>query len=244
MAINPVLMIRPFVVRELKWESAETYTLVLSPVDETDAIQFAPGQWVYLYLHNPDGSVWAKAAYSIASAPSDGNRLEIGIKIKGDFTKRASNLMPGDRVDLQGPFGVFVLPPGEGPMVIFAAGIGITPFRSMLRQLNADGKERKVTLFYSNRTVEDAPYLEEFLEFAKRKDWFKPVFNLTQDAPDVGTWEFGRLGPDMINRHLPEDTKDTMYLMCGPKAFMDMIKQALADKGIDVKKRLKQELFG
>jgi ferredoxin-NADP reductase len=174
----------------------------------------------------------------------DGTRYEIGIKIKGDFTKRASNLMPGDRVGVQGPFGVFVLPPGEGAIVIFAAGIGITPFRSMLRQLDADGAERHVTLFYSNRTVEDAPYLEEFLELSKRRAWFKPVFNLTQDKPEVGQWELGRLDPAMIGRYLPEDLKDTTYLMCGPKAFMDMIKQALSDKGIDVKKRLKQELFG
>jgi ferredoxin-NADP reductase len=244
MALNPVLVIRPFVVRELKWESAETYTLVISPVDETDAIRFVPGQWVYLYLYNSDGSVWAKAAYSIASAPVDGSSLELGIKIKGDFTKRASNLMPGDRIGIQGPFGLFVLPPGEGPMVFFAAGVGITPFRSMLRQLVADGAQREVAFYYSNRTVEDAPYLEEFLELAKRHAWFKPVFNLTQDKPSVGTWELGRLDGDMISRHLPSDTKDISYLMCGPKGFMDMIKQTLADKGIDVKKRLKQELFG
>lgn len=244
MPLNPVLVIRPYRVQELKWETADSFTMDIVPVDESDAVTFAPGQWVYLHLLNPDGTTWARAAYSIANAPSDGMPLELGIKLKGDFTRRASKLMPEDRVAVQGPFGVFTLPKQEGPLVVFAAGIGITPFRSMLRELIAQKAERPVVLFYSNKTVEDAPYLEELLEMQKRAPWFTPVFNLTQAAPEQGTWERGRLDTDMIGRYLPNDTPETTYLMCGPVGFMDTIKQALSSRGIDVKKRLKQELFG
>lgn len=244
MAINPVLVIRPFRVQELKWETADSYTVDIMPVDPSDAISFVPGQWVYLHLLNQDGTTWARAAYSVANAPSDGMPLELGIKLKGDFTRRASKLMPEDRVSVQGPFGVFVLPKNEGPLVIFAAGIGITPFRSMLRELISQKQERNVVLFYSNKSVEDAPYLEELLDLQKQYSWFKPVFNLTQAVPEQGTWEKGRLDAGMIEKYLPSDTPETTYMMCGPVGFMDTIKQTLTAKGIDVKKRLKQELFG
>ncbi len=244
MALNPVLVIRPYRVHELKWETADSFTVALMPVDESDSVSFIPGQWVYLHLLNPDGTTWARAAYSLANAPADGMPLELGIKLKGDFTRRASRLMPEDRVAVQGPFGVFTLKQETGPLVIFAAGIGITPFRSMLRELNARRAERPVILFYSNKAVEDAPYLEELLDLQAHAPWFKPVFNLTQTAPEQGLWETGRLSPEMIDKYLPADTQETSYLMCGPTGFMDMIKQTLAARGIDVKKRLKQELFG
>jgi NAD(P)H-flavin reductase len=50
MAINPVLIVRRFRIQEVKWETAETYTLVLAPEDANDMPVFKPGQWVYLHV--------------------------------------------------------------------------------------------------------------------------------------------------------------------------------------------------
>ncbi|MCK9361260.1 FAD-binding oxidoreductase [Patescibacteria group bacterium] len=244
MAENPVLKIRPFRVAELTWETADTYTLHLEPQDPADMITFKAGQWVYLHLMNGDGTVWARAAYSIASAPEEsGVRVRLGIKLAGDFTKKASKLMPDDVVGIQGPFGVFVLPPGEGPIAIFAAGIGITPFRSMIRSLEATGQTRGVVLFYTNKTVEDTAYLEEFDALAKRAPWFKPVFTLTQDRPSIWPGESGRINGEMLDRHIPNLDGYT-FMTCGPKSFMEAIKFMLEERGVDTRARLKQELFG
>jgi ferredoxin-NADP reductase len=244
MAINPVLLVRRFRVQEVKWETAETYTLVLAPEDPTDMVGFKPGQWVYLYQYNQDGSVWAKAAYSISLAPEECSKhLEMGIKLHGDFTKRASKLMPDDLVGIQGPFGVFVLPQGENPLVMFAGGIGVTPLRSMLRSLVATGASRPVTLFYSNKYPEESPYLEEFLALAEKMPWFRFIPILTQQAPSDWKGERGRLDMAMLARHSVIDPSFT-YLMCGPKPFMESIKAFLKEAGIDTKKQLKEELFG
>lgn len=244
MAINPVLIVRRFRIQEVKWETAETYTLVLAPEDANDMPAFKPGQWVYLHLFNEDGTMWAKAAYSISLAPEEcSQRLELGIKLHGDFTKRASKLMPDDLVGVQGPFGVFVLPPGDSPLVMFAGGIGVTPLRSMLRSLIASGTTRPVTLFYSNKYVEESPYLEEFLAFAEKAPWFRFIPILTQQAPSDWKGERGRLDLAMLQRHAVIDPGFT-YLMCGPKPFMESIKGFLKEAGIDTKKQLKEELFG
>ncbi|MCE9585817.1 FAD-dependent oxidoreductase [Candidatus Uhrbacteria bacterium] len=244
MALNPVLVVRRFRVQEIKWETAETYTLVLAPEDATDMVAFKPGQWVYLHLFNQDGTPWAKAAYSIALAPEEcSQRIELGIKLHGDFTKRASKLMPDDVVGVQGPFGVFVLPPGESPLVMFAGGIGVTPLRSMIRSLVKSGGSRSVTLFYSNKYVEESPYLEEFMALAESASWFRFIPTLTQQAPTDWKGERSRIDLAMLQKHAVIDM-NTTYLMCGPRPFMESIRGFLKEAGIDVKKQLKEELFG
>lgn len=244
MAINPVLVIRRFRVQEVKWETAEIFTLVLAPEDATDMPVFKPGQWVYLHLFNQDGTPWAKAAYSIALVPEEcSGRVELGIKLHGDFTKRVSKLMPDDAVAIQGPFGVFVLPPGESPLVMFAGGIGITPLRSMIRSLASAGGSRPVTLFYSNKYAEESAYLEEFMALAAEAPWFRFIPILTQQAPTDWKGERGRLDLAMLERYSVIDSNAT-YLMCGPKPFMESVRGFLQEAGVDTKKQLKEELFG
>jgi ferredoxin-NADP reductase len=244
MSENPVLKLRPFRVMEIVWETAETFTLELEPQDPADMVSFKPGQWVYLHLIESDGTPWARAAYSVASAPEESKeRLKLGIKLEGDFTKRASKLMPDDVVSIQGPFGVFVTPPGGGPLVMFAAGIGITPLRCMIRSLELQGVSRPVTLFYTNKTIEDAAYFEDLDALAKRAKWFRPVFTLTRGTPNDWPGESGRIDGAMFDRYVASHD-DASFLMCGPKEFMDGVRQVLEERGVDTRKRLKQELFG
>jgi ferredoxin-NADP reductase len=241
---NPVLKIRPFRVNELVWETVNTFTLVLKPVDAADMITFKPGQWVYLHLSNPDGSPWARAAYSIASAPEEsGDAIKLGIKVHGDFTKKAAQLMPDDVIGIQGPFGVYVLPENDAPLVMFAGGIGVTPLLCMIRSLVSRGIERPVTLFYSNALVEEIAYFEELDSLAKRAPWFKPVFILTRGAPNPWPGESRRLDGAMLDAHVP-NLDGAQFLMCGPKEFMDSVKLMLEERGVDTRSRLKQELFG
>ena len=244
MSENPVLKMRPFRVTEIVWETAEIFSLEIEPQDSADMIEFQAGQWVYLHLLEKDGTPWARAAYSIASAPEESSkRLKLGIKLEGDFTKRASKLMPDDAVSIQGPFGVFVTPSGDEPLVMFAAGIGITPLRSMIRQLAKSKEQRAVTLFYSNKTIEDAAYFEDLDALAERADWFTSVCTLTRGAPSDWPGETGRIDGAMLDRHV-SSLKNAVFFMCGPKAFMDGIRRMLAERGIDTRNRLKQELFG
>ena len=241
---NPVLKIRPFRVNEIVWETATTFTLLLAPVDPADMIAFKPGQWVYLHLSNADGTPWARAAYSIASAPEESAKvIKLGIKVHGDFTKKAAQLMPDDVIGIQGPFGVYVLPEGDTHLVMFAGGIGITPLLCMIRSLALQGKTRPVTLFYSNAVVEDVAYFEELDSLAKRAPWFKPVFILTRGAPNPWPGESRRLDGAMLDRYVPQ-LDDATFFMCGPKSFMDSVKLMLEERGVDTRTRLKQELFG
>lgn len=245
MPVHDALAIRRYTVQEITWESASVYTLRLVPETSEDRISFLAGQWVYWHLLNQDGTSWGRAAFSIATAPSEYDEsFQLGVKTQGDFTKKGGQLQPGDVIGIQGPFGVFTLPKQAEHLVFFAGGIGITPFRSMIRELYRSGSLTPVTLFYSNRYIEDAVYLEEFEDLAKMWPSFTFVPTLTgEDNPSIWKREVGRISLSMIQNYVP-DLQKPVYLMCGPNPFMESLKELLEKAGVDVKAKLKKELFG
>lgn len=244
MSVPTVLQVNRYVVEELVWESASVFTLKLS-AEQGSPLSFQAGQWVYLHLLNQDGSSWGRAAFSLASAPSESkDRLQLAVKIEKDFTKKAGQLQPGDTVGIQGPFGVFVVPETAPKMVMFAGGIGIAPFRSMIREILARQLPIEMVLFYSNSFVEDAVFFEEIDDFERATPKFKAICTLTGGDVSVD-WkrETGRFSQAMFEKYC-QDEPGTVYLMCGPEAFMEQVKEVLTAKGVDVKTRLKKELFG
>lgn len=243
---HPALLIRRFDVEEIKWETVSVYTLVLRPAVGEEMPTFIAGQWMYLHILDAKGNSKGRAAFSVASAPEESKQvMEFAIKIQGGFTQALSRYQPGDVVGVQGPFGVFTLHEGVTPLVMFAGGIGITPFRSMIRSLVAQKKTSEVYLFYSNKSIEETAYFDEVHRLAQAHAWFHPIFNFTVDLPPQ--WEasgrVGRLTMDDIVAHY-SDFSHGEFLMCGPDGFMDAIQGMLEGQGVTDKKRLRRESFG
>ncbi len=68
----------------------------------------------------------------------------------------------GTGVQIDGPFGNFTLRNNESrPAVLLAGGIGITPFRSIVRRAAHENLGHRILLFYANGRPEDAPFLDE-----------------------------------------------------------------------------------
>lgn len=221
----------------------DQFELSLAPDDGQAMFDFIPGQWVMIELPDPAGGKAWKSAYSISNAPHEAkDAFEIAVKIDGDFTKRLEKLSIGERVVVQGPYGVFTLKPGEAPLVIFAGGVGFTPFRSMIRSLVAVKDPRPVILFYSNRVQAEIAYAHEFRELAATHPLFKPVFILTREAPQDWDGETRRLDRDMFLSYVPHP-QQAEYLMCGSRSFMEAVQKLLQEEGVDTKTRLRKELF-
>jgi len=243
MTENPFQKIRRFRVLENRSESPRIFTLTLVPESPEDIFDYDPGQWVFLHLHNEDGSTW-KAPFSIATAPQDAMEgLEFTIKIYKDFTMRASQLPVGETVGIQGPFGVFTPGEEESSFVFFASGIGITPFVSMIRSFKFREQRPRVTLFYSVRELENFLLRQEFEQLAQEWPEFKLVFIMTGEAPEGWSGERGRLDAGMFDRHAP-DLGDAVCLACGKPEFVTAVRGMLEAKGFDVKTRFRTEMFG
>ena len=112
--------------------------------------------------------------FSIASAPGEPD-LMIATRMRDTAFKRVLKTMPlGTEVRIVGPFGSLILHQNaDRPAVFLAGGIGITPFRSMLRQAAEQKLPHHIFLFYSNRRPEDAAFLEELEELEKENSNYK-----------------------------------------------------------------------
>lgn len=240
----PLFPVRTFRIVERRMDAAQTFSLVLAPADGEPLAPFKAGQFVMLHLFNPDKSVWAKAAYSYATAPVESTEtIELGIKIHGDFTTRASQLVVGDEVGIQAPYGAFILKEDLPRIVFFAAGVGVTPLRSMIREVLLTKKDIELVLFYSDKTRADMAYEAEFRELASQYSNFHFIPTLTRENPESWNDETGRIDKAMVERHL-SDWSVGRYCMCGPDEFMDGMKAMLEAEGIDTKTKLQRESFG
>ncbi len=148
---------RIYVVRGNTRQNHDTVTLSLSFPDDRIPT-YIPGQFITIYfpeLGTPEGK-----AYSISSAPHE-KRLNITIKAIGEFSNRLCAMQPGSRVLASLPYGFFCSENEDTDLVMIAAGIGITPFRSLITHACLYTPNRKLSLFYSVRTRNDCIFMDE-----------------------------------------------------------------------------------
>jgi ferredoxin-NADP reductase len=96
----------------------------------------------------------------------------------------------------------------EKPAAFLAGGIGITPFRSIIRQAGHDKSPHHLYLFYSNRRPEDAAFLDLLSEAANRNPNFHLIATMTEMDKSHREWkgETGYINKVMLTKHLPNLT--------------------------------------
>ncbi len=208
--------------------------------------EFAPGQAVDVALSDPaaPGSYGMKHTFSLASAPREAD-LTIATRMRDSAFKRVlSTLEPGARARIDGPFGSFALDPGR-PAILIAGGIGITPFRSMLRDLPAEAEGAPIVLFYSNPRPRDVAFLEELDVLAAASRRFKLVATMTKVRNSSVTWggESGRITRALLERH-GGSFESPIYYVVGPPAMVEGICATLASMGIRRSEVRREEFFG
>ncbi len=243
MPLPSVLRVRTAQVTRVQHVTPELFTLTCAlPAEE--AFTFLAGQWVYLHLLDANGESLARGAFSIASAPAEGGaELAFGIKIYGRLTQTFSALRPGDRIGIQGPFGVFTLPKEPAPLVFLAGGIGVTPFRSLIREALERNDGGPIALVWISKAWDDLLYHQECLAWeAAAGGRFRYHPSLTRDPhPDWTGWR-GRLEPWMLDA-LAVDWANAHAYVCGPPLFMERAKALLEDRGVSGRPRLHEERF-
>ena len=126
---------------------------------------FTAGQFAELSVPNPEvdaASQPERLAFSMASSPEE-TELMFATRIRGGAFKQAlRNMALGSEIQLEGPYGNFILhDDATRPAVFLAGGIGITPVRSILVHAAKAKLPNQLVLFYSNRKPEDAAFLDE-----------------------------------------------------------------------------------
>jgi ferredoxin-NADP reductase len=207
-------------VLKAKSEIAEDiFSLKMVPEDGEE-IPYAPGQFMLLTLESG-----VKRAYSIASAPREGE-LEFAIKnVGGEFTSNLPALKEGDKINVEGPLGPLAYDTC-GEYVLIAGGVGITPMLSILRDRDGKSECAHATLFYSARNKAGLAYFEELVEIDSRNSNLKSVFTLTRENPEGWEYETGHVDGGMLKKYLSDFPKKR-YFVCGPMRMVDSFREIL-----------------
>ena len=158
--------------------------------------------------------------FSLASSPTEEN-LRLGVRFyeNGSSFKKALYSIDGRTNMLAGQIaGDFTLPRDPKQKLVFiAGGIGITPFRSMLKYLLDTGQRRDIVLFYVNRTANEIAY-KDILSEAQTKLGIKVFYTLTNTKAIPRNWPglSGRINEQMILRAVPDYDERTFYLSGPP----------------------------
>lgn len=160
--------------------------------------------------------------FTIASAPSEGE-FHISTRVGPSVFKQALNaLQPGDTIEAHGIEGDFTWEETGEPVVLVAAGIGVTPFRSILLERSHPGKPLNATLLHYNR--DDAiPFKDEFTALQATHPELTIKYIIGQSVT-----------ADSILENAPVAQTQLTYLS-GPEPMVDAIGDELKKRGVNLK---------
>ena len=213
---------------------------------EGQSFPFTPGQYNTVTIPNPlyqdeEGNT---RQFSIASSPRDPFIL-IATRMRASAFKRTLAEVPlGTRVNFRGPLGKFTLPEDAAhPIVLIAGGIGITPFRSMIKHATEQRLPHRLTLIYSNRTPQEAPFLDELRGWERENPSFRfiPTITRPEAAPAGWTGRTGYVDAAFLRETL-EGLEQYVFYAAGPPRMVDGVKQALVQAGV-AEDRMRTEEF-
>lgn len=222
--VRPRLLLRhPFQVMTVASEVPHVWTLTLR-AHEQRPFQFAPGQFQFLRLHGTEFPA-EEHPFSIASSPTRSGSITVTIKESGDFTAGIGRVRPGSRATVHGPFGRFshTLHPDERRLVFVAAGVGITPFMSMLRYMRDRREWRSVLLVYASRSPADVIFGDELRAIEAGGVPELKVIHVLSNAPASWVGETGRLDADRLARLCRGVEGKAFYLCCPPPMTASLI---------------------
>lgn len=180
-------------------------------------LAFAPGQYMEWTLGHEDPDNRGNRRYfTLASAPTEPD-LRLGVRFSdpsSSFKQAMLSMDHDSEIVASQVAGDFVLPYDTDQKCIFiAGGIGVTPFRSMIKYLLDTHQRRNIVLFYANHTVKDIVYKDVF-DLAEKVLGIRTIYNVSDPAgmPDGWVGFLGHITPEMIRKYAPWYREATFYI--------------------------------
>jgi ferredoxin-NADP reductase/MOSC domain-containing protein YiiM len=237
---------RPFRVSRKLRESGNVTSLALEPTDGQPIAAALPGQFVVLRL-GPASAPALMRSYSLSGEPGAScYRVSIKREAHGAASAYVDDVLQvGDIVQTSAARGSFTLQPGDTPVVLFSAGIGVTPVLAMLHALAAEASTREIWWLYGARNGREHPFAEEtrglLKALTRRHSHICYSSPDPGDRPNVDFDVSGRLNARVL-QELDVPRNGDFYI-CGPSTFMSDLTADLAALGV-ARDRLHTEMFG
>ncbi|NLA42772.1 FAD-dependent oxidoreductase [Candidatus Saccharibacteria bacterium] len=181
---------------------------------KTNMPNYESGQYITIVFEDteiPEGK-----SYSLSSAPFE-DVHSITIKPIGEYSDRLCDMQPGDEFLHTEAYGYFNIKT-DRPLVCLAAGVGISPIWSVIKQTRHDS-EREITLAYSGSSLSSMPFVDDIKNFNE----LNVSFHVTQED-----------SPYRSDRISAKDyiKGGAVYLICGPVEFTRDMWEQLVNLGI------------
>lgn len=211
----------------------------------SEKLRFLPGQYMEWTLQHKNTDTRGNRRYfSLASSPTE-DTIRLGIKFNANgssFKKALTHVSDRSTIVASQLEGEFTLPKDTKKKLVFVAGgIGITPFRSMIKYLLDMQEKRDIILLYSNKIVSEIMYRNIF--DSASDCGIKTIYTLTdlEHIPKSWKGEIGRITKEMISKEIP-DFKERFFYLSGPHTMVVGYEQTLKDIGI-AQSNIKKDFF-
>ena len=238
---------RPLRISRKTRECSNVTSLELEPTDTQPMAAALPGQFVVLRLRPTSDAPALTRSYSLSGEPG-AERYRVSVKREAHGAASVyvdDELQVGDVVEASAARGAFTLRPGDGPVALVSAGIGVTPVLAMLHALAVEGSTRDIWWLYGARNGREHPFAVETRGLLKTLA--RSHSHIRYSAPDAGDRSPADFdAPGRLNMQALQELslpRDGDFYICGPSAFMNDLTAGLAAWGV-APDRVHTEIFG
>lgn len=199
-------------------------------------INYKPGQYMEWTLpHKDTDSRGDRRYFTLASSPTE-NDIRIGVKFyeRSSSYKRALLKLSSDTPIVASQIaGDFVLPKDESKKLVFiAGGIGVTPYRSMVKYLIDKNQKRSITIVYSAKDSQGFMYKQLFEE-ARKKLNINTIYHVTNQNSFVTSQyvKNGQISSKSLTEEVP-DYKERYFYISGTHTMVTSIRKILREIGV------------
>jgi ferredoxin-NADP reductase len=223
----------------------------------TSFLDYTAGQYAFFDIggvyNDPKGPI---RHFTISSSPTEENFIMITTRIRDSpYKKRLSSLEKDVKVKVRGPQGKFTLHEDYSKTAVFlSGGIGVTPFRSMIKYATDKQLPIKIVMFDSNRNQQNTLFKSEFDECINRNKNLKIIYTITEEEEEqqdqsqtiIKEWkgEKGRIDKAMLTKYLDDnELKNSIFYTCGPPGMIKAMQKLLGEDLHIPKEQIKVEEF-
>ncbi|MEX0881574.1 MAG: FAD-dependent oxidoreductase [Candidatus Saccharimonadales bacterium] len=213
-----------------KKQIENVYTFIFEP---SKKVSWQPGQYLHYELPHPDTDDRGIERWFTISTPPYEKNIMLTTRFDSErsstFKKALQKLEPGQAVEAGEPRGDFLLEPDAPRHVLIAGGIGVTPYHSMLLQLDHEGKPLNIDLLYANRD-KSFVFDDEFQKLAAKHSEFK-IYKFIGNQ---------RITESDLKAYLKDES--IIFYISGPRPMVETYQHLLEDLGV-APERIKTDYF-
>lgn len=242
---------KSFIVSKKVQESNNITSFYLKAEDGSKLPAFSPGQYISVRVSIPNEQYLLNRQYSLTALPNE-DYFRISVKreaLDGLPAGKVSNYLhdfinEGDALEVTAPAGDFTIDLYQSkPIHFIAAGVGITPFMSMLHTLADAKSHRDLTVIHAVQNEQVQAFHQELTSFQNQLPNFSASFYYENGESSQKQEGFQYFAGRVNESALQQLDTTGIYYVCGPVPFMQYVVSTLYKLGVS-EEQVKYEFFG